>query len=378
MPGRASGRLRHSPGPENRVDGPTRGKVTERSGLVVLLGSGETLPSARKVLDWLLRQLPTPVRLAILETPAGFELNSAQVAGQIGDFVRKHLQNYDPQVTIVPARKRGTSLSPDAPDIAALIPGSDLILLGPGSPTYAVRQLQGSLTWHTVVACHRLGSALVLSSAATIAASAWALPVYEIYKVGEELHWRVGLDFFAAYGLSLVLVPHWNNQDGGADLDTSRCYMGRVRFEPLLEMLPTDTTVVGIDERTALALDLEAEACRVLGPGSVTVLRDGKEQCFRSQASFSLGELGRFRQPGLDFGLPAGVWEEVRSAQARAQSEALPRPSPEVMALVERRERARAGRNWRKADALRDQVADMGWQVLDTPDGPRLESMEEA
>jgi hypothetical protein len=345
--------------------------------LVVLLGSGETTASGRKVFDWLLRQLPTPVRLAILETPAGFELNSAQVAGQIGDFVRKHLQNYYPQVTIVPARKRGTLLSPDQPDIAALIPGSDLILLGPGSPTYAVRQLEDSLTWHTVVACHRLGAALVLSSAATIAASTWALPVYEIYKVGEDPHWRAGLDFFAAYGLSLVLVPHWNNQDGGADLDTSRCYVGRARFEPLLEMLPTDTTVVGIDERTALVLDLEAEACQVLGPGSVTVVRDGNEQCFESRMSFPLSELGSVRQPGLEFGLPARVWEEVRMAHARAQSDTVATPSREVMALVERRERARARRKWHKADALRDQIAHLGWQVLDTPDGPRLESVDQ-
>ncbi|MEJ2735009.1 MAG: cysteinyl-tRNA synthetase [Anaerolineae bacterium] len=352
-------------------------KVADGAGLVVLLGSGETTASGRRIFDWLLRQLPTPVRLAILETPAGFELNSAQVAGQIGDFMRKHLQNYHPQVTIVPARKRGTPLDPDQPDIAALIRGSDLILLGPGSPTYAVRQLEDSLTWYTAVACHRLGAALVLSSAATIAASAWALPVYEIYKVGEDLHWRAGLDFFAAYGLSLVLVPHWNNQDGGADLDTSRCYVGRARFEPLLEMLPTDATVVGIDERTALVLDLEAEACQVLGPGSVTVVRDGNEQCFGSKVTFPLNELGPFRQPGLEFGLPARVWEEVRRAHARAQADAVPTPSREVMALVERRERARGRRQWRKADALRDQIAHMGWQVLDTPDGPRLESVDQ-
>lgn len=352
-------------------------KFADKAGLVVLLGSGETTASGRKVFDWLLRQLPTPVRLAILETPAGFELNSGQVAGQIGDFIRKHLQNYDPQVTIVPARKRGTAASPDLPDIAALIPGSDLILLGPGSPTYAVRQLEDSLTWHTVVACHRLGAALVLSSAATIAASAWALPVYEIYKVGEDLHWQAGLDFFAAYGLSLVLVPHWNNQDGGAGLDTSRCYVGQARFGPLLEMLPTDLTVVGIDERTALVLDLEAGVCQVLGLGIVTVLRDGNEQSFGSGVAFPLGELGPFRQPGPEFGLPARIWEEVRTAHARAQSEAFATPPREVMALVERRERARARHRWRKADALRDQIAQLGWQVLDAPDGPRLESVDQ-
>lgn len=46
------------------------------------------------------------------------------------------------------------------------------------------------------------------------------LPVYEIYKAGEDVHVRKGLNFFADFGLSLSFIP-WNNTDGGAELDTS-------------------------------------------------------------------------------------------------------------------------------------------------------------
>ena len=61
-------------------------------GLVVLFGSGETSPSGRKVFDLVLRRLPLAPRLALLETPAGFELNSAQVIGRVADFIRQRYQ----------------------------------------------------------------------------------------------------------------------------------------------------------------------------------------------------------------------------------------------------------------------------------------------
>jgi hypothetical protein len=338
-----------------------------------LFGSGETSPSGQKVFDWLFRRLASVVRVAILETPAGFELNSPQVVGRIGDFIGHHLQDYRPQITIVPARKRGTPYSPDDPEIAGLIPGADAIFMGPGSPTYAVRQLQDSLTWHTVVACHRLGAAIILASAAAIAASAQALPVYEIYKVGEDLHWREGLNFFKPFGLSLVFIPHWNNQDGGVELDTSRCYAGQARFGPLLEMLPSDATVVGIDEHTALAIDLAAETCKVLGKSGVTLLRDREEQRFRHGQTFSVHELGPFHQPEGRAGLTAEVWAYVKDTQAQAAK--TPKPSPEVLSLLEQREAARAGRDWATADALRERIADLGWEIKDTQQGPQLGSL---
>ncbi len=346
--------------------------VSGQPGLSVLIGAGETSSSGREIFDWVFRRLPVPARVAILETPAGFELNSAQVAGRVADFLRHRLQNYRPQVTIVPARKRDTPFSPEAPQIAEMIPGADLLFMGPGSPTYAVRQLQDSLAWHTMVATHRLGAALVLASAAVVSAGAYALPVYEIYKVGEDLHWQRGLDLFGPYGLNLAFVPHWNNRDGGAELDTSRCYMGRARFERLMAMLPNDVTVVGIDEHTALIFHLESQTCQVRGKGGVTVMRNGDGQRFEPGDAFPVHELGRYRRQEVHAGIPEQVWANVRRLRAQARMNTPLNPDAEVQRLVEDREKARARRDWVTADRLRERIAALGWLIEDTEHGPRL------
>lgn len=266
-------------------------------GVIILFGSGETSGSGRKVYDWLFRRLAPPIDVAVLETPAGFEPNSDRVAGRVADFIRERLQNYRPRVTVVPARNRATVYSPDNPAVIEPLRPADVIFLGPGSPTYAVRQLQDSLAWLTLLARHRAGAHLVLASAASIAASAFALPVYEIYKVGEDLHWCWGLDLLGAYGLSLAIIPHWNNTDGGAELDTGRCFMGQDRFGRLLSYLPPQVTVVGLDEHTALALDLGRETCRVIGRNGVTVLAGPESHYFETGQSFPVTTLGPFRWP---------------------------------------------------------------------------------
>jgi cysteinyl-tRNA synthetase len=45
---------------------------------------------------------------------------------------------------------------------------------------------------------------------------------------------------------------------------------------------------------------------------------------------------------------------------------------PEAEALLAERERARAERDFDRADALRDRLAELGWEVRDTPEGARL------
>ena len=45
---------------------------------------------------------------------------------------------------------------------------------------------------------------------------------------------------------------------------------------------------------------------------------------------------------------------------------------PEVLELVERRESARKARDWKEADTLRARLLEMGVQVEDGPDGPKL------
>lgn len=248
-------------------------------GPLILFGSGETARSGRQVHEEVLSRYPSPIRVAILPTPAGFQPNADAVAERLADFVRRSLVNHRPDVVVVAARRRGGTEEgdPDDPRVAAAIEGARYVFAGPGSPTYMVRQLSATLTWAAVRRAWHDGAGVALASAAAVAIGAHSMPVYEIYKAGEDLGWRPGLDLCADIGLELAVVPHWNNTEGGAGLDTSRCYIGHDRFERLRELLPPSAVVVGLDEHTSCIVDAVAGTLDVRGLGTITVLRGEEE-----------------------------------------------------------------------------------------------------
>jgi hypothetical protein len=337
-------------------------------GQIAFLGSGETSLAGGRIFENLARALPQPLRIAILETPAGFELNSHQVAGRVGEFMKTRLQNYTPTIDIIPARKRGTPFSPDEPAILRSLLYANLIFMGPGSPTYAVRQLQGSLAWDIVRARHRMGATLAFASAATVSVGAWAIPVYEIYKVGEDVHSKIGLNLFSDFGMHLSFVPHWNNAEGGDDVDTSRCFLGMERFDVWCKSLPVENTTVGLDEHTGLIIDFESGQCEVSGVSSVSLVRDCDPKMYPAGAKFGFNELGSLNLPEpLETGIPAKVWEMVNDAPLEED-----KPSADVVALADQRQQARTKKNWAESDRLRDQIAALGWTVQDTKDGQKL------
>lgn len=260
-------------------------------GHMLLLGSGETTAHGRRALARLLIDLPPPVHLAILETPAGFQPNAALVARKLGDFVRQHLPELQPEIRYVAARQRGSLFDPDTTLIVEPLEWAHCVLAGPGSPTYMIRQLANSLTWQTLVRRWHSGLRLAFASAAAIAIGRFALPVYEIYKVGADLHWATGLDLFGSLGWNLVIVPHWNNREGGAELDTSRCFMGLERFSALLRLLPPEVIVFGLDEQTGCILNFATEQAQVIGAGTVTLWNRGVERIIENGRSFPLAWL---------------------------------------------------------------------------------------
>jgi hypothetical protein len=374
-----------------------------KPGLIVLFGSGETSPTGRKIFEEIFRSLPPSPRLALLETPAGFELNSSAVIGRVGNFFTHRMQNYSPQVEIIPARKRGLESSPDNPAVVAPLLHSDLIFMGPGSPSYTIRQLRDSLAWYYLLARHSLGAVLALASAATVAFSAYALPVYEIYKVGEDLHWIDGLDFFKFYGLQLVFIPHWNNHEGGAELDTSRCFMGQERFVHLIEMLPDEVTIVGLDEKTALIMDPSKCDCQIRGLGKVTLLhtghkhslleiedrnggellpgsdedlvkiaqqRNGHFHQYTDGQVFPFSELGPFHNFHTEASIPPVIWQKALQERHTLDTYSAAVPPEEVFLRIRAREEARKSGNWTLADDLRLQILSLGWEIKDTETGP--------
>ncbi len=235
-----------------------------------------------------------PVPMAVIETPAGFQPNTNVLATKVKAFFEHGLQNFKPDITIVPARRRGDGPNgTDEPSLLAGIEGASYVFAGAGSPTYAVKHLADSLLWRCVSGRLNDGVTLALASAMALAVSTHTLPVYEIFKVGEELTWMPGLDLFGNLGLDLAIVPHWNNNEGGAELDTSHCYMGAERFSQLRAMLPDSTVILAIDEHTACVVDLGREEARVHGAGSVSVIRGDDAQAFAADQTFPMSLLRR-------------------------------------------------------------------------------------
>ena len=338
-------------------------------GRIAFLGSGETSLAGGRIFEALAREINGPLRIALIETPAGFELNSAQVVGRIGDFMKTRLQNYKPIVDVIPARKKDSAFSPDDPEIIKPLLHANMIFMGPGSPTYAIRQLKNTLAWDVIRARHRLGATLVFASAATISIGAHALPVYEIYKVGEDVHMVDGLNLFADFGLHVSFIPHWNNAEGGVDLDTSRCFIGMDRFTEWCGLVPSDNETVGLDEHTGLIIDFESGLCEVSGVSSVSLVRACNPEMYASGSKFPLGELGEFRIPDpLERDISEEAWEMCVNATLLENDQ----PSEQVIALVEQRLLARSSKNWVESDKLRDEIAALGWTVQDSKDGYKL------
>ena len=188
--------------------------------------------------------------------------------------------------------------------------------------------------------------------------------------MGEDVTLVPGLDLFADLRLPLSFIPHWNNTDGGDDVDTSRCFIGIERFKKWCELLPSGHTTVGLDEHTGIIIDFTSGLCTVSGVSSVTLLRTCKPEIFPAGAEFPISELGDLSWPeDPESGISAKAWEMVKNAELAADLGETP---AEVAHLAEARQQARLRRDWAKADILRQKMATLGWLVQDTPEGQKI------
>ena len=221
--------------------------------VLALMGSGETSPTMVTTH----RRLAAPDAV-LLDTPYGFQENAADISRRAIDYF---------------AGSVGLSVRVGTPVEVA---GAGWVFAGPGSPTYALRRWRADGTAAALRdrVLTRPG-VTVLASAAACTAGERALPVYEIYKAGVDPHWLPGLGLLPALGLPATAVPHYDNAEGGTH-DTRFCYLGERRLAALERELPDGGAVLGIDEHTALVLDLDADTAAVTGRGGVTVRREGR------------------------------------------------------------------------------------------------------
>jgi len=184
-------------------------------------------------------------------------------------------------------RGSGDLDGPAGDTIVAKLAGAPLVFAGPGSPTYALRHWQGTLVPPLLAEKLALGGALTFASAAALTLGAVTVPVYEVYKVGEDPHWVPGLDLLAAIGLHVALIPHYDNAEGGTH-DTRFCYLGEQRLAKLEHELPEGAFVLGVDEHSALCIDLDEQRATVAGHGGVTVRVQGRSARIEAGESMAL------------------------------------------------------------------------------------------
>jgi peptidase E len=263
--------------------------MPSKKGIIALMGSGELTATMVEVHKELLAGLADSPRAVFLDTPAGFQLNVDEISQRAVDYFRIHVQQ---PMSIASFKSKETSTPYETEQAFHIVRNADFIMIGPGSPTYAVHQWQQTPIPEILMRRIEDGGCLVAASAAALTVGRFTLPVYEIYKVGEQLHWVEGINILGHFGLNLVVIPHWNNAEGGTH-DTRFCYMGEPRFTKLESLLPEDVGIFGLDEHTACFIDLEKEEAVIKGIGRVTLRRRGGEMIFEKGDRFPLEVLAR-------------------------------------------------------------------------------------
>jgi hypothetical protein len=150
------------------------------------------------------------------------------------------------------------------------VANANYIFAGPGSPTYALRQWSGSPIASIITGKLQTGGIVTFASAAALTLGKATVPVYEVYKVGQDVERLDGLDILSSIGINAAVIPHYDNAEGG-NHDTRFCYLGEKRLELFETMLDNDTYVLGVDEHTGLIIDIASQEATVVGNGGVTL-----------------------------------------------------------------------------------------------------------
>ena len=240
--------------------------------LLTIMGSGETSPTMVKVHRSVLERFAPPVSAVMLDTPFGFQENVEELCGKAIAYFSESLHTAL-NVASFRSAKELEHISHETE--MARLRNASFVFAGPGSPTYALRQWQASIIPDILNEKLRTGGAVTFASAAAVTLGAYSAPIYEIYKVGEDPLWIEGLDIVGtALGMSVSVIPHYNNAEGGTH-DTRFCYLGERRLAAMERELPEETFVLGIDEHTGIVFDLDAATAWVVGIGVVTLRSAG-------------------------------------------------------------------------------------------------------
>ncbi|MGE0732430.1 MAG: hypothetical protein AB7O92_33290 [Acidimicrobiia bacterium] len=289
--------------------------------VLTIMGSGETAPTMVKLHRKVIEHLGGGDHRAVfLDTPFGFQENAEELCQRTVEYFRQSV-GHDIAVAGLPRPIGMETLSLES--ALAELRRAELLFAGPGSPTYALRQW--APTPVATILRDRLAraGAVTFSSAAALTLGVRTVPVYEIYKSGADPYWLEGLDVLSAIDLPVVVIPHYDNAEGGHH-DTRFCYLGERRLAMLERELPDGVFVVGVDEHTGVLVDLEAETVEVWGRGGMTLRRAGSSVVVPAGETVTLAFLrsAGTASDGAATTVPLGTGGGQRDASAAAAAAA--------------------------------------------------------
>jgi len=255
--------------------------------ILAVMGSGETSPTMVSTHRMLAAKLAKTSRAVLLDTPYGFQENAPELATKAVEYFQASIN------LVLEVAGLTEIIGADALAVERglqKVADADYVFAGPGSPTYALRQWSGTPLAGLLNKKLHDGGIVTFASAAALTLGKFTLPVYEIYKVGEDPRWLDGLNILGEIGVNVALIPHYNNAEGGHH-DTRFCYMGERRLAMLERELPDDVYVLGVDEHTGLVIDLDTETVNVVGKGVVTIRIHGESTQIASGETFSVDRL---------------------------------------------------------------------------------------
>ena len=297
--------------------------------LLAIMGSGETSPTMIKVHRSLFERLAGGQRsgshgtvpAVLLDTPVGFQENAEIVATKAVEYFRESVGR---EVEVATWRSSATGDPVEYETMLARVRAAQYVFAGPGSPSYALKQWAGSLVPDAFAEKLRTGGCITFASAAALTLGRFTVPVYKIYKVGDDPRWLDGLNLIAEAELDAVVIPHFDNAEGG-NHDTRFCYLGERRLAMMEQLLPESTFVLGVDEHTACIIDLEAQTATVEGRGVVTVRRARRVSTVKHGSTVPITQL-------RDMATSGGA----RSVEVHRQPSALrPTSEPRSSPLIE-------------------------------------------
>ena len=375
----------------------------------MIMGSGETSPTMVTPHQQIISNLagnPNPV-LNILDTPFGFQENADLLTAKITEYFANSVGAKVGTVSLKDSSPSGDQLGVAVNSIR----NSDWLFAGPGSPSYALKvwkNLGITPSFDEILS----RGALVFASAGALAVGSFTIPIYEIYRVGQEPYWLDGLNLLERHtGMRASIIPHFDNTEG-ANHDTRYCYMGERRLQILEKLLPDDNFIIGIDEHTGVSFDLDLKIAKVFGRGQMTIRHHGQSWIVKNGQTATFEEIVSHANSKISNGpsinklkvdptqiedlLASGEVSQAvasilnldeldRNAETRAVVHSLVSKlgtiaaspqvdlnlviSPFVAILLQLRDAARLSERWADADAIRDWLLEMKITITDSKTG---------